>query len=123
RPSPGSTAPGRAVGWGVASGSTDAGAADASPAAGAATAAAGSRTAWSLSSSTSAYGPEPTGCDPNGSSGSAVTGVSASRWAGAIGWVARSMNPPIGSSRSNRTVRGSTTLALIPVHDPAPGPW
>ena len=59
------------------------------PSAGAATALAGSRTAWSRSSSTIAYGPDPTGCDPNGSSAIAVgRRCRARRCSGAIGWVA-----------------------------------
>ena len=46
----------------------------------------------------------------------------ARRCSGAIGWVARAAKPAIAGSRSKRTVRGSTAVAVTPVHDPAPGP-
>ena len=85
-------------------------------------ASAGRSTTRSGSRVTSAKGPEPTGRSPNEWSGRLVTGTSASRWAGAMGWVAACRNPPIGVSRVNRTVRSPMACTVTPDQDVERGP-
>ena len=82
----------------------------------------GRSTTRSRSRLTSANGPEPTGRSPNEWSGRLVTGMSASRWAGAMGWVAAWRNPPIGVSRVNRTVRSPMAWTVTPDHEVERGP-
>ena len=106
----------------VARGSSDGSRDEIGPSAGAATALAGSRTAWSRSSSTIAYGPDPTGCDRTGRPPSrrpaCRAGGAPARSAGSRGPRTRRSR----GSRSKRTVRGSTAVAVTPVHDPRRGP-
>ena len=74
------------------------------------------------SRNTSRNGPEPIGSEPNGSSGRASGGIPASRWAGAIGLRRRLEEAAERRRQLERTVSGSTTIALTSRHDSAPGP-
>ncbi len=113
--------PGRCVGAGWASESfVGAGEADASGVS--STVAAGMSSAVSWSRLATANGPDPTGWWPNGAAARSVIGTSASRCAGAIGWVAAWRNPPRGVASVNTTVRESTVWTATSFHDPAPGP-
>ena len=83
---------------------------------------AGMSSAVSWSRLATANGPEPTGWRPNAISPSRATGTSASRCAGAIGWVAAWRNPPRGVVSVNVTVRAPSARTDTSFHDPAPGP-
>src|SRR5689334_12496688 len=73
-------------------------------------------------SSVRAKGPEPIGRWPNGSVGSAETGTSASRWAGAIGCVSAWRKPPSGVVSVNVTWCGPCAATSTSLQDDAEGP-
>src|SRR6187402_3260001 len=67
--------------------------------------------------STSANGPDPTGCRPNSLSPSSSIGMSAMRCAGASGWVSACKNPPSGVRSENTTRRGPDDVTATSLHD------
>ena len=83
---------------------------------------AGMSSAVSSSRLATANGPDPIGWRPNGSSASWSTGMSASRCAGAIGWVAAWRKPPSGVASVKTIVRIPIGWTVTSFHEPAPGP-
>src|SRR5688500_6888703 len=114
---------GRPLGAGVARGAgvaADDGSAEALPSG--TKPSAGTSDAVSSVSSTSANGPEPSGCRPKGSSASSATGTSARRCAGASGWVSAWRKPPSGVCSEKTTRRGPLALTVTSLHDVDEGP-
>jgi hypothetical protein len=81
-----------------------------------------SRTASPAFHASSRYRPLPTGAWPNGSAGRSAGGIPSRRWAGAMGWVAASRKPAIGTPRWKRTVDGPSASTVTSRHDVAPDP-
>src|SRR5262245_56001772 len=114
---------GRAMAVGVASESVAAGLDPAGGVGSDMTAVAGIRSALSSVRLATAKGPEPMGWCPNGSLARLPTAMPASRWDGAIGWVAAWRKPLNGVIRVITTVRWPSVLTWTSFHEPAPGPW